>query len=499
MKARMNAPEDDATQRIRASYDAIDYDCSAYPATHPDRLFTTATLLGLDPPALASCRVLEIGCGDGSNLIPMAAGMPGASFVGCDLAPRAVATGQRIVQELGLGNIRILQADMRALPAEFGEFDYIIAHGFYSWVPPEVREALMALIAQRLAPNGIAFISYNAMPGGRIRQIAWDALHFHVDRIAAPKDKLAAARTLLAALGEPQMSQWHGDGAQRAEFADLAKRGESALWHDDLSRPNDAFYFHEFVAHAQRHGLTYVSESEVRFMGSTGLAPAMRQLIANEPDRIMREQYLDFARFRRFRQSLLTKATSASNWALMTARIADFQVAAAATLVRAMAEAEAQGKPRESALRDGEPLLHRLLLWLAERAPRTVSVAEIAAWRNAVAPTDPRHVTALLADLYLGGVVDLYQQPAPLVTEPSAKPVASALARKMARSRKRVVNLRHEMVNLSDPFAHQLVMLLDGTRDRNLLFDAMGPQFNRGRDGLEAMLRFCGKVSLLSA
>jgi tRNA G46 methylase TrmB len=75
--------------------------------THPDRLATLATLFGLRPAPPQRCRVLELGCGDGGNLIPMALALPDASFVGVDAAPKAIARGQGVVAELGLANVTL--------------------------------------------------------------------------------------------------------------------------------------------------------------------------------------------------------------------------------------------------------------------------------------------------------------------------------------------------------------------------------------------------------
>lgn len=497
MTGAFTVPDDDATLHIKAAYDAVDYDAQAYPASHPDRLATIATLLGVDPPALPTCRVLEIGCADGSNIIPIAAAWPGATFVGCDLAPRPLEHGRQLAQDLGLANVTLLHADMRALPASLGSFDYIIAQGFYSWVPPDVRDALLALISARLSPTGVAFVSYNALPGSRIRQIAWDALHFHTDHIADHREKLAAARALLRVLAEPQQTHWKPDGELRSRFAELLSRNDSALLHDDLAQPNDAFYFREFEAHARRHDLIYLGDAEPHLMGSGGMSPAMQHLAAHY-DRISAEQYFDFARLRRFRRSLLTKAPSASGFQWVTNRIAGMQVVAAPSLVRLMAEVEQQGKSRASLLANrGDPLAQQLLLWLADLAPRTVSVADVAAWRARQAPGNTTPIDALLAEVYLGSVVDLYLQPGAITTDVSERPVASPVARAMARTRTRVVNVRHEMVHLDDEIALRLLTLLDGTRNRTMLQEALGPSHHGGAERLEALLRFFGKVALL--
>ena len=139
--------------------------------------------------------MLEVGCNDGSNLIPMAVSLPAARFVGCDLSPRALDAGRRTIDALGLANITLVEGDLAALAPAHGEFDFIVAHGVYSWVPPDVRDALFALAAQRLARDGILYVSFNVLPGCRVRQAAWDVLHHHVDHIEDPRSRLRCRAT----------------------------------------------------------------------------------------------------------------------------------------------------------------------------------------------------------------------------------------------------------------------------------------------------------------
>ena len=84
--------------------------------THPDRLATIATLLGLSPAPVTVCRVLELGCGDGGNLVPMAYGLPGSHFSGVDLSGAAVERAAAVAGVLGLGNLDVRRADL-ARPA----------------------------------------------------------------------------------------------------------------------------------------------------------------------------------------------------------------------------------------------------------------------------------------------------------------------------------------------------------------------------------------------
>lgn len=487
---------DAATDSIKAAYDAIDYDCTAYPLTHPDRLHTIAQLFGVDAPPLDGARVLEVGCGDGTNLLPLADAYPRTTFVGCDLAPRAIERGNALIAEAGIANATLLNVDLRELPASLPPFDYVIAHGFYSWVPPAVRDALLDLVATRTRDNAVAFVSYNTMPGSLLRRIASDAAHWHARGSASAGETMRMARELLRMMGTPGATQWAADSALRDEFVIRADQTDSVLYHDDLAQPNDGVYFHEFVAHARRHGLAYIGDSDVRLMSGGGLAPEVRKFVMRY-DRIEREQYLDFMRLRRFRQSLLTRGTSATGFNLQPSRILGLRATVASSLLQTMAEAARTGKPPESALQGGSPVVNAMVMWLADLAPRTVTVKEVSRWYAGRPHDGARALESVLAEAFIGGVIDLRSTQAPLASEAAAKPRASRMARLLARTRERIVNLRHESVNLTDADGRRLLTLLDGTRDRAALLRELGPGFRHGAAGLDAMLQAFARLALL--
>lgn len=172
---------DDVNRDLAHKYDTVAYAAQANAQSHPTHLATVATLLGLSPPPVASARVLEVGCSDGANLLPMAASLPGARFTGCDIASQAIAAGKRGASELGIDNVEFVQADLSTMRDGGEPFDYIIAHGVYSWVPATVRDALLALAQARLHRDGIMFVSFNVYPGCHVRQAAWEMLRYHVE------------------------------------------------------------------------------------------------------------------------------------------------------------------------------------------------------------------------------------------------------------------------------------------------------------------------------
>src|SRR3712207_5333096 len=161
-------------------YDEVRYSNYPYGQTHPDRLATVAILYGLDPPDPFSARVLEIGCGAGGNLLAMAAATPGLRAVGVDLAGTPIAEAQQAVREIGLTNAEFHQADVRDLTnGNLGEFDYVVGHGVYGWMPEEADDALLATIKASLAPDGIAYVSFNTHPGGYMRRMLRDVGLWH--------------------------------------------------------------------------------------------------------------------------------------------------------------------------------------------------------------------------------------------------------------------------------------------------------------------------------
>src|SRR5262249_44410967 len=130
------------SQDAATSYDRLPYRGNFIPMTHPDRMATMAVLHGLKPPAIQRCRVLELGCTDGENLLTIAQTMPDASFLGIDVSPVQIAQGKAARDALGADNVELMVLDLTQVDDRFGLFDYIICHGVYSWVIPSVRNKI---------------------------------------------------------------------------------------------------------------------------------------------------------------------------------------------------------------------------------------------------------------------------------------------------------------------------------------------------------------------
>ena len=141
------------TDTQASTYDEVSYGGNCFFYTHPDTLATVATLFGMSPPPVERCRVLELGCADGSNLIPMAMDLPGARFVGIDLSPRQIQEGRTTIEALGLRNIELEPISLMDVGEDFGRFDYVICHGVYSWVPEAVQDRILEICAGTSRPT----------------------------------------------------------------------------------------------------------------------------------------------------------------------------------------------------------------------------------------------------------------------------------------------------------------------------------------------------------
>jgi SAM-dependent methyltransferase len=242
-----------------ASYDELPYDSLPLPETQPDFLAAVAQLHGFDAPDPGRARILELGCAQGGNLIPLAWRWPGSDCVGVELSRVQAEAGAAFIHELGLPNVRILHGDLAALPADLGQFDFIIAHGVFSWVPTSVQQALLDVCRRHLSPHGIAYISFNVSAGWEKLQPLRAAL---TGRTAADLPAPQRYRQALRVLDELQ-AEW-SDPFLLKEIAYLRSAAPSYLFHEYLADFNAPMGFGEFAAKLDAHGLRYVGEAGPR-------------------------------------------------------------------------------------------------------------------------------------------------------------------------------------------------------------------------------------------
>jgi SAM-dependent methyltransferase len=460
------------------TYDELRYNNLPNAETHPSRLWVLAKLAGLELTPIETCRVLELGTSEAANIIGMAVALPDAEFVGVDLAQEPLARGQRVIDDLGLRNVHLLCQNLLDIDESLGAFDYILTHGIYGWTPPEVGEKILEIAQQCLKPGGVSYISYNTKPAGHIRRLVRDMMLYHAGRFENPVERLAHAREFLKvlALGRPEPETF--DAAAAGYARDLLEHSDSALFHDDLAPVYEPVYFHDFVARAGAHDLQYMGDAsgyDAPRNLRAEVMEAVRTMAAG--DSIAELQYLDFLRMRGFRRSLLCR----NQWNLTSDWNPSRIVGCYATTGASEDKDGAFSGADNVRLTTTHPVPIEYMRRLIQSRPISIKVER-----------EQAHVAL---ELFKGGIIELRPTPG-IAAEPGPRPKVSPLARHQAANGElHVTTLWHRALEVEGEEARRMLSLLDGTRDREALCQAM----DCSRERLDTELHMLGRLGLLVA
>lgn len=488
-----------------SSYDEIPYSDSCFHMSHPDHLATLAAVYGAPVPDLERCRVLELGCARGGNLLPMALELPNATFVGVDLSARQIEEARAVAARLGLSNVELHAMSLTEVDRSFGLFDFVVCHGVYTWVPDRVREKILAICSENLTPSGLAYVSYNTYPGWHQRRILRELMLYHARREDSLVKKVEKARAIPDALARalPNPKSTYGD-ILRAEAAILEGVTDTYLFHEFLEEVNEPCLVHEFLDSARERGLELLAEASAPGLAATLPAEAQEALARWADDAVSREQYLDFLCDRTFRRSVLRRAGGPS----LPGPSADAldRLSVTSPLVPADPDADATDastveflRPQDSgSVTTSNPVGKAALLGLWEARPRALSFEAL--WdvvrsrlteggKALPLPEDAARAALrrTLLQLYLSDLVQLHVRPPAPAFAAAARPLGSPFARFQAESSARVTNLCRRPVTLEE-FDRAVLLQLDGTRDQPAVVDVLvgevlAGRFELSRDG----------------
>ena len=313
----MTANTNDVQQTI---YSELGYKSMPFPYTTPATLEAYAALVGISAPNPKTARVLELGATYGGNIISQALFNPDATFVGIELSQEQVEKGNEVIANAGLINVSLIQSDIASIGSEIGTFDYIIAHGVYSWVDDGVKEALLRLINEHLAEDGIAYVSYNTYPGWHTMEEVRQLMMFS-NRDKAQfnhKEKVLHGKTIGSIVGS-QILKYDNLKERNSKFLgalrSVMQKDEYYVGHDHLEPNNDPVYFYQFNDHLGAHNLAYLCDADLTLSMvrsfDADIADTLDKLALN--DHVAQEQYLDFMLDTTFRKSIICKAKHAES------------------------------------------------------------------------------------------------------------------------------------------------------------------------------------------
>jgi len=468
-------------------YDQVPYAYYSFPDSHPRRLQAVARLLGLETAALAQCRVLELGCAVGGNIVPMAYTLPNAQFIGIDLVTSQIETAKQFAAACDVTNLDLRAANITEVTPQWGQFDYIIVHGVLSWVPHEIAEKVLQICAQQLAPNGVAYISFNTYPGGHMRMWVREAMLFHAEAFPDPIQKARAGREFVLSLARTPLLS----GLLKSELQYFESDPDSYIVHEYLEGNNNPFYFRDFAASIATHGLQYLGDAMQNGIVGAENSPGLRNwLEANQRDLIRLEQYADFVRNRVFRRALICRGNLTLDRTQMFAQAASMQVVA---FLRQTTEANGMTcfqHSRGGRRVTGAGPLHDALVMISRHFPQALPVSEVL---DAAGGQQREALLHELVNCWMNAMLELYVDPPPVLARtPSDRPRASRVARYLAAQNESPINQRHGTVTI-DATQRRFIQLLDGTRTR----DQLAAELGVARQAIDQLVQFAMNAAIL--
>jgi methyltransferase-like protein/2-polyprenyl-3-methyl-5-hydroxy-6-metoxy-1,4-benzoquinol methylase len=481
LQNHMSTSDQPKTPEAPTSYDIVPYPAASFPQSHPNRIGAIARLFGVNVAAPSSARVLELGCADGSNILPMADHARGSTFLGIDASKVQIAAGHKALTASGLKNVELRYQNILEFSAAEGKFDYIIVHGIFSWVPDSVREKILSICSTNLAENGIAYVSYNTLPGWNMRRSLRDMSRFHTANLKDPAAKIQQTRALVKFLAESVATENSAYGMfLKNELEMMAKQQDNYLMHEILEDDNQAFYFSEFLGRAGRHQLQYVGEPSLAQMLAGNFPEKVRETLQRIGQNVVaQEQYMDFLRNRTFRQTILCHAkapinrqvhgTATRNFAFQSLFKKQAGPIDLAPDVSAEFESHAGTK-----VNTADPFVKAMLVALTNAAPSVISYQDLlVAARTASRPiygagvsrdaVDETTLQSNLMSLCAKGFIELYAEPVNVSSTVPNKPALSPLVRYSAKTARLVTNQLHYGIG-ADVLARQVMEECDGSR-----------------------------------
>lgn len=476
-------------------YDEVPYGGHTVPLAHPERLALAAMKRGLSPAPPDRCRILELGCAEGGNVIPLAFHLEGCEVVGVDASAVQIEQAKEARDRLGLDNLELRHANILELGDELGTFDYVLCHGVFSWVPEEVRAKILAICRDHLSPHGVAYVSYNCAPGWAFRSLMRRALMERVRGVTDPEERIRRVRETISWMAESPVKDTPWGQLLAAEAEGVWEHRDAYLVHEYLSEENRPFHFREVVDLAASHGLAFLDEL-ARATSDPRLEGAFRESFSQHvSDWVEAEELSETFLFRAFRCSLFVKADAplGDPHPELTARV---RLAARieAETTRVSLDPGVHEFFRLAGVRISaeDPILKAALLEIGRWWPRGLSLDEIEERvcallevRRVLAPgerPDAAKLAALRADLMSlagYGLIDLRLREPALSAAAADRPRVSALTRWQAERAPWATTAHHRVVPF-DAFTRLLIRSLDGARDRAELVARMREHAEKG-------------------
>lgn len=295
---------------VEKTYNEVPYMSKTFYYTLPERTSAVMKLFGFSTNNTKKARVLEIGCSFGGNIIPFAIANPEAEVIGMDLAEVQIREGQKIIENIGLKNIKLYQKNVLDYNHEFGKFDYIVCHGVFSWVDLPVQNKIIEIIKNGLTENGIATVSYNTNPGWRNISILRDIMLFRAETLKNKGLNIEGADIVKYGKGAVEFIKdysYMNDGLKKMA-EEITNKDPYYIYHEYYETNNKPLYLYEFNKMLNNYGLSHICDSDISRTIPIYKDDKVDDMLnrESENDSIIKEQYYDYIYNRQFRISIIS-------------------------------------------------------------------------------------------------------------------------------------------------------------------------------------------------
>jgi len=291
------------------------YTAGFYPETAPAHIAFGA-LCRHRAPGLAwrPRRVLELGFGQGFGLALLAAANPDVAFEGCDFNAEHVAHARGLIADAALDNMAVTQASFEEVAAQGGDddIDVAILHGVLTWISRAGQEAVVAILRRRLRPNGVAYVSYNCMPGwaplAPIRQLMLEVKRRNP---GSSERQVALSLDLVIRLVQSNACYFALNPIAAHHVGTMLAMDRQYLAHESFAEHSEPPPFSAVAELMAGANLSYAASADLLHnLDQYAMPPGVVPLLVGLADPVLNESVRDLAANRRFRRDLFARAAT---------------------------------------------------------------------------------------------------------------------------------------------------------------------------------------------
>jgi SAM-dependent methyltransferase len=248
--------------------------------------------------------------------------------VGVDGSARAIDRARRGQSRLGLANVDFLHADFVSAAAVLQPpFDFVIAHGVFSWVAEDQRDALLDLCGRCLRPGGLLYLNYNAHPGWKVRGMVRDFLIARTAGARGLLDRARQAQDVSAAMAASLGAREHPYSQLLArEFRFVCDNDVSYIAHEYLAPHNFPYWRSHVMALLQRYGFEYLADADFNYPSGRLPEESVNGLLMHDTAAAGGEDAMDFLSYRQLHSPIFGR-TPLTRRPISHGDFADLQIA----------------------------------------------------------------------------------------------------------------------------------------------------------------------------